>query len=51
MNATKLKKIKDLDLYVVNTGFLDDVVSFGYSEKLLNKHNLCSWGTLVSFEF
>ena len=48
-NATKLKKVEDLDLFVVNKGFLDDVANFGYSEKLLNKHNLCSWGTFGKF--
>ena len=46
-NAAKFKKIEDLNLFVVNKSFLEDVASTGYSEKLLKKHSLCSWGTLV----
>ncbi len=47
-NAAKLKKIEELDLYVVARTFLDDVAKTGYHEKLLKDHSLCDWGTLVS---
>ncbi len=46
-NAAKLKKVEELDLFVVSKAFLDEVAASGYAEKLLKKHSLCDWGLWV----